>query len=369
MRRHSEQLLEALNGSFTRRLFVNVFHGSDRVAEELAFESWSLEGDLGSAVAVSGSGVVVYPSESGESVAPVGTRGVLSPFRARVELVMEVSAGRFVERVSLGLFRVVSVPESRDYTAVVNGLEVVVASRVKISFLSLAEDVRRRGFRFPEVPPQSESCYRELRRITGMPVMETVPDRPITGNPVWEAKQGGRLEAVQQLADQLGGVAVVNSDGAWEVVPDEAGAPVGELALGARGTVVDVGSEIDTDSVYNVVVGQFEDEDRNPIYAVAEVRSGDLRPDSLYLETTRYYSSDFVKTQAQADSAVQSILALSTGAQLYDVPVQCHVNPLFELGDVVELTGWVRPVVGRVVKFSMSDSALMNVTLEVRRSL
>lgn len=369
MRQHSQELLDVLTGTFTRRLFVNVFHGTDRVAEGLAFQAWTLDGDLESAVGVSGAGTVIYPSVSGESMSPVGTKGVLSPFRARVELVMEITAGAFRERVSLGMFRVTSVPYSSDTTAVVDGVERVVASQVRIGFDSLAEDVRRRGFRLPEQPPQKESCYAELRRITGMPVTETVPDKAITGNPTWEPKQGGRLEAVQQLADQLGATAMVDSVGAWVFVPDEQGDPVATLRLGDRGTVLDVGNEIDTETVYNVVVGQFEDEDRNRIDAVAEVQAGDLRPDSLYRETTRYYSSPFVKTQAQADSAVAAILKLSTGGQVYDVPIQCHINPLFELGDVVVLEGWTRPLVGRVVKFSIGDSALMNVTLSVKRNL
>lgn len=369
MRQHSQHLVDVLSGSFSRRLLVNVFHGRERVAEDLAFEQWSLDGDLGAQVTISGTGTVVYPSVDGESMSPVGTRGVLSPFRARLELVMEITAGLFSERISLGMFRVVGVPESRDSTAVVGGVERVVASRVRLQFLSLEEDVRRRGFRFAESPPSSDSAFEELRRITGMPVMETVEDRPILGNPVWEAKQGGRLDAVRELGAVLNGTAVVNSLGAWQIVPDVVGEPVGELRLGDRGTVLDVGSEIDTDTVYNVVVGVFEDENRSTFYSVAEVPAGDLSPGSDYLENTRYYASDFVKTQSQGDEAVKSILALSTGSQQYDVPIQCHINPLVELGDVLELVGWVRPIVGRLVKFSMGDSALMNVTLTVSRDL
>src|SRR5690606_32167270 len=129
---------------------------------------WSLSGDLGAAVPFSGDGVIVYESVSGESVTPEGTKGVLSPFRARVELVMEVTAGDFVERVSLGTFRVVKSGPARDYTA--GGL--VMGSRVPVSFLSLDEDVRRRGFRSPESPPSLLSCFDEIRRITGMPVDE-----------------------------------------------------------------------------------------------------------------------------------------------------------------------------------------------------
>lgn len=369
MRQHDDLFLDVLSGSFTRQVWVNVYHGSDRVAEDLRLEGWSLEWDLGAKVTASGSGTIVYESVAGESLVPVGTKGILSPFRARLELVMEISAGDFVRRVSLGLFRVTKVPEARDYTAHVNGKSVVVASRVAVSFLSLEEDVRRRGLRSDENPPSLASCYNEIRRLTGMPVEETVADASIPASTTWEAKQDGRLDAVKTLGEALGGTALVNSAGAWTIVPDEVGDVDGTLQLGEQGTVLDVGAEIDTDDVYNVVVGQFEDENRNPIYAVAVAPEGDLDPDGLYGENTRYYSSDFVKTKAQAESAVQSILDLSLGSRQYDVQIQCHVNPLVELGDVLELAGYSSPLVGQLRKVSMSDSPYMNVTLRVSRDL
>lgn len=369
MRQHTPLLPDVLTGSFTRRVTVNVFHGRDRVETGLAFESWSFDGDLGARLTTSGVGTVVYPSVNGESMSPVGTKGVLSPFRARVELVMEILAGSFRESVSLGMFRVTRILEARDHTTVVGGVERVVASRVRFEFVTLEADVERRGFRFPEVPSSTDSAFEEIRRVTGMPVRETVDDAAITGDPVWEAKQGGRLDAVRQLGGILGGTAVVDSLGSWVVIPDQLGDPVGELTLGERGTVLDVGAEIDTDTVYNVVVGLFEDENRTPFYSVAEVPNGDLAPGSNYLENTRYYSSEFVKTQAQGDSAVASVLALSIGSQQYDVTIQCHINPLVELGDVLALSGWSRPIVGQLVKFGMSESPLMNVTLRVAREL
>lgn len=369
MRRHSDELLDVLSGSFSRSVTVNVFHGPDRVKEGLRLESWSLVGDLDNEVTTTGSGVIVYESVNGESLVPVGTKGVLSPFRATLELVMTVTAGGFSESVSLGLFDLTAVPSAVDVSATVLGREVATVSRVAVEFASLDSRIRRWGFRSPEHPPTLDSCFGEIRRITGMPVVESVADREIPTSTVWEAKQGGRLEAVQKLAAVLGGVPVVDSAGAFTVVPDEITDPVGRLRLGDRGTVTDVGYEVDTDSVYNVVVGHFEDEERNEIWAVAEVTIGDLATSGPYGENTRYYSSDFVRTQEQADSAVQSILALSTGSQQYDVPVQCHISPVAELGDVMELTGWVRPLVGRLVSFSMSESELMTVTLRTVRQL
>lgn len=369
VRQGSAELSDVLSGSFERELNVNVFNGSTRMLQGERFESWQLESDLGGKVASSGSGTIVHESLTGESLSPVGTRGVLSPFRARVEPVMTIRAGSFSESVSLGTFRVTGVPSAVDTVIQYDGRDWVAASEVAVRFMSLDEDTNRWGFHFPDQSPAGVSAFAELRRITGMPVEETVPDVVLPTTKVWEAKQGGRLDAVLELGRILGGSAVVNSRGAWVVIPDEVGAPVASLRLGEYGTVLDVADEIETDTVYNEVIGSFEDANGNPFYSIATVDVGDLAVSGDYKPNTRYYASDLVKTQAQGDDAVQSVLDLSIGAQAYDVQIQCHVNPLVEIGDVVELEGWKRPLVGQLRKMSISDSAYMSVTLRVHREL
>lgn len=369
MRQGSAQLSQVLTGSYERELSVNIFHGSERVLEGVRFESWGLDSDLRRVVCSSGEGVVVYTSPDGTSLSPRGTQGVLSPFRARVEPVMTIRAGSFSESVSLGTFRVMSVPSAQDAVVTKDGVERVTASRVGIKFESLDTNINRWGFRFPEQSKAGASVYAEIRRFTGMPVEETLPDVALTTTKAWEARQGGRLDAVLELGRLLGGSAVVNSRGAWEVIPDVIDEPVATLQLGELGTVLDVADEIDTDTVYNEVVGSFEDANGNPIYSVATAPSGDLAPDGLYETNTRYYASDLVKTQAQANTAVKAVLDQSIGSQQYDVQIQCHVNPLVEIGDVVALEGWKRPLIGRLQEVSLGDSAYMTATMRVDREL
>lgn len=369
MRQGSAELVRVLEGSFERDVTVNVFTGAERVLEGERFESWQLESDLGGKVCSSGSGTIVHESVAGESLSPSGTRGVLSAFRARVEPVMTVRAGGFEESVSLGVFRVTGNPFASDSVASHDGREYVTASQVGVRFFSLDEDTNRWGFRFPEQSPLGASAYGEIRRFTGMPVEQSVPDVALPAVKVWEAKQGGRLDAVLELGRILGGSAVVNSRGAWTIIPDVVGQPVATLRLGEMGTVLDVADEIDTDTVYNEVVGSFQDANGNAFYAVAAVSTGDLAISGDYRPNTRYYSSDLVKTQAQGNTAVKSVLDLSVGSQAYDVQIQCHVNPLVEIGDVVSLVGWKRPLVGQLRKVSLSDSAYMNVTMRVHREL
>lgn len=369
MRKHTEQLKGVLTNSFSRRLLVDVFHGSDRILEDVPMESWSFEADLEAEVKSGGKGVIVYSSVDGESMLPQGTKGDLSAFRARLLFTLEVSAGSFTERVVLGWGRVTANPPGRDEFAVVNGVRRCVVSRVPVEWDGLDIDIRRRSFRFPEAPPSLASCWEEVRRITGFPVVANVPDKPIPAGTVWEAVKGGRLKAVQELAKILGGRMVVNPEGALTLVPDVAGEPVGELVIGAQGTVIDLADEIDTEDVYTAVVGTFETDARTPITAVAEITTGDLAVGGLFPENTLHWSSPLIKTQQAADAAVRSMLLQSIGSQTYDVPIQCVINPLTELGDVLPVKGHTRPLKGRVVKYSLSDSELMNVTLAAERSL
>lgn len=369
MRQHSQDLLDALSGSFERELTVNVYTASNRVLEGARFESWQLSSDLTWTICGQGSGVVVHASAKGESLVPVGTEGILSPFRARVEPVLTIRAGEFQESVPLGTFRVMAVPSAEDYVTQYEGQEIVTASRVGLKFDSLESDVERWGFAFPETSPAGASAFDEIRRFTNMAVEETVADVALPTLKTWEAKQGGRLEAVMELGKVLGGQAVVNSRGAWVIIPDEIGEPVATLRLGALGTVTNVETDSDTDTVYNEVIGSFDDAEGNALHSVARVTSGPLSVDGPYGVNTRYYSSDRVKTQEQADTAVQSVLDQSIGSQQYDVQIQCHLNPLIEIGDVVKLDEWKYPLVGRVRNVSLTDGHLMNVTIRVARGL
>jgi hypothetical protein len=365
MRLHTEFLPDILRDSFNRRLIADVFHGTERVASGVDLTSWTFEGDLNSDVKHSGAATIVHNSVKGESWVPQGTDGILSPFRARLLLQLEITAGVFTETIVLGWVRVTSIPQAYDVIADVNGAEVVSSSVVEVRFQSLEVDVRRHGFHFPEQPRPGASGWDEVRRIGGMPVVESLPDKTLPSSLTYEAKEGGRLEGVQRVIAELGGIAVVNPAGAWTAVPQTPGTPVEGLYLGPQGTVMDVPYSVDTDGVYTTVIGTYEQEDREPL---TSVKSASLAG-GLFPEYTRYRSNPLVKTQAQADADAQSILDNSVRSQQYEVDVQCIINPLIELGDVIPVNGWVRPLQGRVLSYRMSDSALMNVKIEASREL
>ncbi|KRC52123.1 hypothetical protein ASE16_03485 [Leifsonia sp. Root227] len=368
MRPSTTDLTSVLTGSFSRRLWADVFQGSERQAQDVPLTEWQVDYDLSAQVKASGSATVVHQSVAGESWTPDGMDGVLSPFKSRLLLTVEVyTDDGFSEKIVLGWFRITGIPSADDsYVDTPQG-RVVTASTVKLEFRSLDENVRRRGFRSPEQIPDTSSVYTELRRITGMPVVSSLPDKVIPKALVYETNEGGRLKGVQDLFTLLGGVGVVDSSGAWTVVPNTFGSSVGQLPLGALGTVTDVGYSVDTDPVINVVVGTAEGPDRKPLFYPA-IATGWLDPAGLYGENTAYYDSQTATTQAQLATETEAYLKSQIGGLTYEIPVQCIFNPLYEMGDVLDVTGYSKPITGRANKLSLSDSALMNVTLEVQRT-
>lgn len=372
MRDRTDELDGVLLDSFGFRLLVDVFHGSDRVLEDVPVSAWAFEAVLDAEVNVSGVLTITYQSDSGDSIIPQGLEGKATPFGSSMYLTVEITAGTFSERVGLGWVEIVSIPSAYDtYVDVPSVGRIVTSTRMEVEFASMDNRIRAWGFRFPEQPASLSSVYDELRRITGMAVVESVSDTTIPSNIVYEPLEGGRLSAVQALCRRLGGMGVIDPLGAWTIVPYTWGSSVGTLSLGPNGTVIDVPQSIDTDGVFNCVVGSFQNPTTgDPITAVAYVEGNEgLGIDSAWGEHTRYITDENVTTQAAATTRVAAELETVTQSQRYRVDVECIFNPLLELGDVVTVSGWVRALEGRVVRYSLSQKATMIVTLEVKRDI
>lgn len=365
MRVHSEQLPRVLEGSHDRILHVDVFRGTDRVLRELMVDSWSLDWDY-SEVGLGGKIVVTAQTDDGLSLIPRGPAGVLSPHGgARLLLLIEIRAGAFSETVQLGWARITGYSDARDSVIVQNGRRIVYATQITLEVTGIEVGVARDGLLAPEQPPAGATCYSEIRRLSGLPCDETLPDKPAP-QITYAAEQGGRWEGCIELAKHLGGTLYVTPLGGL-TVHDPNVALSGTLTVGSEGTILDATQSASTDASYNCVAGAFEDDTGNPLYAIAEVTSGPMRVDGPYGRYTRYYSSDFVKTQEQAQSAVEKILAQYTWGELYDVPVTCLANPLVEVGDRWRAISEEAQVEGIVKSVGLSDASTMSLVLEVAR--
>lgn len=402
MRNGAPGVADVLTGSFSRYLTVDVLHGTDRVAQDVRPESWSIAWDLDSdAPKASGRLRIVHKSVRGESWVPRGAKGILSPFKATLLLTEVISAGGFESRVQLGFFDVVSIPYAEDakttigyapkraevFAAVVPsdslapadellsgdggvylspgrpGFEVVVSSVVEVEVESLDARVNAASFRSPRAA--SSSAWGEWQAVGILPVVSTAPDVTVPAT-TWPAERGSRLAAVQHCARLLGGVPFVDSLGRWALADDNTGTVT--LSVGEGGTVIDLASTLTLQGFYNVVVGDYETEDGHPLRAVW-VADGALAPDVMGREFVRYHKSDMVRTEASANDAVASVGALSTTREV-DVEVDCVYNPLLEIGDHAEvLDGDTVLVSGVAVMVACGDSETMRVVIRERRQL
>lgn len=116
--------------------------------------------------------------------------------------------------------------------------------------------------------------------------------------------------------------------------------PVWTVNHGEDGILMSMGRSLDRDGVYNAVVASGETPgDHEPVQAIAR----DMNPASptywlgRFGKVPRFYTSPFITTEAQAESAARSILAREIGLP-YAIDFTTVVNPALEPLDPVEIT-------------------------------
>lgn len=317
------------------RLRVDVLHGAERVLADQAgvdpVVSWDLTGEV-KQVADLG---IVYTDDQGGSILPKDFAAKVGPWGTDLQISLEAELNGQRVLAPAGLLMVESIPEAYDSDGWrVQGRTFNLGTTLVLKAKGLDERVARRGFGAERLaPPSGATCWGEIARLTGMKIARNVPD---VAAPTleYERAQRDRLKQVHALASRLGGVLVPDADGVLTLVPDTIGAPVGTIS----GTVVDAPYSLDSEGVYNEVIGNFEDPDRNPInVAPARVTSGPLAVTGPYGVYTRYYASEFVTNQAAAVSALAKILA-QVSTPSFDRQVTTLIDPRVEIGDTWTIT-------------------------------
>lgn len=361
MRPGTDALKQVLEGSFTRRLFADAFSGAERTLKDLAVTRWDLQWSREARLKSGGGIDIVYPSQAGESISPKKIGDPLAPYGQEVALALEVSAGEFTERVELGSFRIGAAPRGRDQFADFRGRQIVTASEVSLDLEDRLAFVDDRGFRSEE-HPASTSAWQELARITDMPILQSLPDVVLPTTLVYQARRGGRLNAVKTIADLIGGTEFVTSDGALSVLPYTAGTAVGTLRLGPLGTITGDDDGLDPRDVFNVVVGDYKTAAGVP-FQVVQAATGDLSPEVIP-ERTYFHSNEAITTLGPAEADVAKVLG-EVSRPAKRIKVQCLLNPLAEVGDVwhVERRDGTT-LTARIASIGFGDSDLMTVEMD-----
>lgn len=368
MRPGSDLMAQLLSSSFTLSFEADLFYGNERVLANLPVVSPSIVFDSSAQVEGSGRMSVVWSADDGSSVAPEDATSLLAPFGARISLYAVVSSAPFSARQKVGEFDITEVPSVGGEPYFWGETLIQVGERVDLVVKDRMVEVQRDRFTGLQEPSQLTSVYQELAFLTGLPITRTLEDGPISRSVVYEES---RVDAVQDLAALIGGVAFMEWDGTLSVRPIAAGDPVAELTLGEDGTIVQVGSSLSADGVYNGVVIRGETSDQEEILAELWVTEGPLRATQIGGERTpfhrvpRFYSSPFISTTAQAQAAAPGLLAEFSNPRATTLEVTCVNNPLLQIGDVVIVRDrkWVWTV--RLTKVPVVQAATITVTGDV----
>lgn len=314
-----------------------IYDGLPR-AQNLLLSAPRFSWDAGAQIQGRGSATVVWDDVFAQSVVPRDIGDMFSPFGAELQVDVLVSAGEFVERVSMGRFVLDSVPSAVEY-AIANprgGEPLVVESTVSLSLADYFLRVSRDSFAFP-TSPRSSSMWDEAQRLTGLPVFRSIPDRTL---PTAITYDEDRLDALEKVFGPSNAWPALTSSGALTAMPKTWPAPVGRIEM-----VVDAPLEMRSENVYNRVVvdGKNPDSSGPVLRAVAEIQDGYLRARnadgsrSPFGGNTYRYSSDFLTTQAQCQQTADDLLSQVSRIRSVTRRIVEPFNPLRELGDVLVL--------------------------------
>jgi hypothetical protein len=287
-------------------------------------------------VAGSGSLQVVWADDHGTSMIPKVLGDWFSPFGAELQVDVLLGAGTFVERVPVGRFVIDRIPDAQERSMLFDGRPIHPGESFGVDVKDPLMRVARDEFPFPTAP-RSTSVWGEIQTITGMPIVQSVPDVTM---PRGVAYEGDKAGVVSQLFDALGAWPAVTPAGLLTARPKQWGPPVDKV----RG-VVGAPVSMDSSKTYNRVVVEGKAADGTPLYGVADVTTGFLRvtnsdgTGSPFGVSVYRYASDYLTSQAAVDTEARAILPRVSRVRGVTRRIVEPFNPLRELGDVLEFDG------------------------------
>lgn len=325
-------------GVFAIEWVADLYYDGAPVAQNVPIEDPKFTWDGSSQVQGRGSCRVLWDNLMGESIVPRQIGDMFSPFGAELQVDVIVSAGSFSERVPMGRFVLDSVPDAVEYAVAHphGGETIVVESTVSLELADYFLRISRDSFPFP-TSPESSSMWDEAQRLTGLPLVRSIPDRVLPRNLAYDED---RLDALEKVFGPSNAWPALTPTGALTAMPKDWPAPVERVSLVMSAPLV-----MRSENVYNrvVVEGKNPDADGPPLIAVAEITDGFLRTRnadgsrSPFGGSTYRYSSEFLTTQAQCQQTANEMLPRVSRIRSVTRQITEQFNPLREVGDVLEL--------------------------------
>ena len=289
------------------------------------------------AVKTTGSCQVVWADDIGQSILPREIGDIFSPFGSEIAVYAIVELGGYSERIPMGWFQITDVPEMRDETMFWENRTITTGSTLTLDLMDRYVQVVNDEFDVPTAPTDLTSVWAEIGRITGLQLVRSIPDTPITRSVAYKDSVS---EAVMDLADILGGVPYMTRDGALSMRSKVWPQPVGTLRMGDGGQIVSIGKAMSSDGVYNRVVFRGQGDRQDQVLSVSEVLSGPLRtknPDGSRSPAHRrptFRSNQFVTTKEQAQAYTDNELTRVRTLNAQKWPITMTWDPRQEVGQV-----------------------------------
>jgi hypothetical protein len=340
MRPVTQQYLNAVRGSHTiavRAKVLTTFQTSDSPG---GVEIPILSGNVQSEARIFGQtevqGALIVSSldltTDGRNTWPHNPTDLLAPFGNEIFIERGINLGtRGIEWVGLGYFRIDDVDQ-----------QSAPSGPIRISGSDRMANIEDARFTQPRQFLEGVT----LGSIVEELITEVYPDAVIEWDDNTNLSTLGRtlvfekerLDALTDLVTSVGKMMYWDHRGALVIrnVPDPT-VPVYEVDSGPGGVLVELSRDLSRDGVYNGVVATGEAADTNPpVFAVA-VDQGVNSPTlwgGRFGKVPRFYSSPFITTLSQAQSAAEAILVQSLGLP-YNVDFTTSPNIALEALDAV----------------------------------
>lgn len=304
---------------------------------------------------------------SGNSIAPSAAVDALATYGQEIVISRQVYLGaQFIGAVPLGRFTITEVPSIEQTARRYGSARVIESSSVEVVFKDQLEPLMADDFLTIEAPRAGSTVWDEVRRLSSIPVVQTLADTPVSTTAVYDKS---RLDTIYSLLAILKGVPHVTRSGALSgrlADPFTAASP---RVLDLTGTITPMSRSM-TKDFYNIVVITTIVNGVQQIVAEARITTGPMRWNGPAGARVYQRSAGLAATQVAAQGLADTLLAnLSTG-RTRTVKVTALPNVAIELGDAVRVTDPQTNITetGTVaaLNYPMDPRALMSIDIDTK---
>ena len=334
MRPVSDAFLRTLQGSHRMFARVKVIVAYQEGTQPTGYEIPIVDGnvrsdasaDVRSSLALTTSGVDMWPHETTDLLAPYGNE-------LFVERGINYGNGT-IEVISLGYFRIDRTDQDDGPNGVIN----------------ISASDRMAGIIDARLPfPVSFVAGTTVEDVFDQLIHEVYPDATIefdfaAGGSTFSTDhvaEEDRYAFLRDVAKSRGKIMYWDYRGTLQIKsPPDPTVPVYEIKSGRSGTMIQLSRSLTRQGVYNGVVarGDQPTDDVQPIALVVD--NNPASPtywNGRFGKVPRYYYSSFITTSAQATSAATSLLQQAIGLP-YSIDLNAVPNPALEPYDSIQIT-------------------------------